>query len=138
MRQPSLTLLFLLLPLVSTVQAEEPVITPPAVTATTPSDSDTRISELERQLADSQRQRNELNNQLEGSLADRENAQMARLLQDNQKLKLQLREALSKQSQNPLNERQTWFLIGGAASLIGVLIGALLRGSRKSRRQWIN
>ncbi len=110
---------------------------PPAV-ATAPVANDAQIEALQRQLADSEQKRSELLTQLEGSMVERENAQMARLRQDNQKLKLQVREAQSRQPKSPLNEKQTWFLIGATASLLGVLIGALLRGSRKSRRQWIN
>ena len=109
----------------------------PAV-ATAPVANDAQIEALQRQLADSEQKRSELLTQLEGSMVERENAQMARLRQDNQKLKLQVREAQSRQPKSPLNEKQTWFLIGATASLLGVLIGALLRGSRKSRRQWIN
>ena len=135
MRQYLFPLLLAVQPLTTVVHAEEP-LTPPAPTGA-PS-ADVRISELERQLTDAQKQRNEMAAQLESSLADRENAQMSRLRQDNQKLKLQVREALSRQPKSPLNEKQTWFLVGAAASLLGVLIGALLRGSRKSRRQWIN
>ncbi|HWR79751.1 MAG TPA: translation initiation factor 2 [Pseudomonas sp.] len=109
----------------------------PAVAAA-PVANDAQIEALQRQLADSEQKRSELLTQLEGSMVERENAQMARLRQDNQKLKLQVREAQSRQPKSPLNEKQTWFLIGATASLLGVLIGALLRGSRKSRRQWIN
>ena len=96
------------------------------------------IEALPRFFAKKKKKRSELLTQLEGSMVERENAQMARLRQDNQKLKLQVREAQSRQPKSPLNEKQTWFLIGATASLLGVLIGALLRGSRKSRRQWIN
>lgn len=110
---------------------------PPAVAAA-PVANDAQIEALQRQLADSEQKRSELLTQLEGSMVERENAQMARLRQDNQKLKLQVREAQSRQPKSPLNEKQTWFLIGAAAALLGVLTGALLRGSRKSRRQWIN
>ena len=109
----------------------------PAVAAA-PVANDAQSEALQRQLADSEQKRSELLTQLEGSMVERENAQMARLRQDNQKLKLQVREAQSRQPKSPLNEKQTWFLIGATASLLGVLIGALLRGSRKSRRQWIN
>ena len=109
---------------------------PPAAATTAPAAAlhEAQIETLQRQLADAEQQRSELEN----SMLERENAQMARLLQDNQKLKLQIREAQSRQPKSPLTEKQTWFLIGAAVSLLGVLIGALLRGRRQSRRQWIN
>jgi hypothetical protein len=126
---------FLTLLLIASTGAHAEEAQPPAIIAAA---DDAQIEALQRQLADSEQKRSELAAQLEGSMAERENAQMARLRQDNQKLKLQLRETQSRQPKSPLNEKQTWFLVGAAASLLGVLIGALLRGSRKSRRQWIN
>ena len=128
---------FLTLLLIASTFAHAEEAQPPA-NAAAPATNDAQIEALQRQLADSEQKRSELAAQLEGSMAERENAQMARLRQDNQKLKLQLRETQSRQPKSPLNEKQTWFLVGAAASLLGVLIGALLRGSRKSRRQWIN
>jgi TolA-binding protein len=134
MRHYALTLLLV----ASTAALAEEV--PPAAATTAPvaAPHEAQIETLQRQLADSEQQRSELASQLENSMLERENAQMARLLQDNQKLKLQVREAQSRQPKSPLTEKQTWFLIGAAVSLLGVLIGALLRGRRQSRRQWIN
>lgn len=139
MRQYSLTLLLALLPLISPAQAEEStaVSSPPAA-ATSPTTDQIRIDELTRDLADIAQQRNELAAQLEGSQAGRESQQLVRLRQENQELKQQVREALSSQAQSPLSDIQTWYLIGAATSLLAVLMGALLRGSRKKRREWLN
>jgi hypothetical protein len=96
-----------------------------------------RISELERELAIATRQRDELAGQLEEGHAERESAQVGRLRQENQKLKLQLREAQAQQPKSLLTETQTWYLAGAVTALLGAAIGALLRGNRR-RRQWIN
>ena len=95
------------------------------------------LDQLQQELARVQQERDQLASQLEGNLAERENAQMQRLRQENQKLKLQVREALARQPQNLLSEKQTWYLLGAATALLGAVAGALMRGYRR-RRQWIN
>lgn len=137
MRPHALPLLLVLLVPLATAQAEEPTSANPArAAAPQPTTEQSRIGELEAELANLARQRDELLGQQEG-LAEREVAQISRLQQDNQKLKLQLREALAQQPQNPLTEKQTWYLLGAATALLGAAIGALLRGNRR-RRQWVN
>jgi hypothetical protein len=138
MHRLSLTLLLVLSPLCSALQAEESTLASPAAThiASQPNATQ-RIHELEAELGAAVQQRDELAGQLSSGLAERETAQVARLRQENQKLKLQLREALAKQQQSLFTETQTWYLAGAATALLGAAIGALLRGNRR-RRQWLN
>ena len=97
-----------------------------------------QLGQLQRLLAESERQRNELSTQLEAASGERENAQLSRLRQENQRLKLQLKEARAAAPARLLSDQQTWFAVGAGAGLLGVLVGALLRGNRRTRREWIN
>jgi SH3 domain protein len=97
-----------------------------------------QLDQLEQRLAESERVRGELNSQLEAGLADQGNAQLSRLNQDNQRLKLQLKAAQAQQPAKLLNEQQLWFAIGGGVALLAFVLGALARGTRKSRRDWMS
>ena len=97
-----------------------------------------QLDQLEQRLAESERLREELSAQLEGSQAEQENAQLARLRQDNQRLKLQLNAAQAQQPQRFLGEQQQWFAVGGAVAIFGFILGMLARGKRRSRREWSN
>ncbi|WP_028626607.1 hypothetical protein [Metapseudomonas resinovorans] len=97
-----------------------------------------QLGQLQRQLAESERQRNELSTQLEAASGERENAQLSRLRQENQRLKLQLKEAQASQSPRLLTEQQTWFAVGGGVALLSLFAGLAARGGRRQRRQWIN
>lgn len=97
-----------------------------------------RISELQQRLKDSERQREELLKQLQSADVERENVQLSRLRQENQKLKLQLKESQAAQPQRILSEQQQWFVAGGGVALIALLCGIFARGGRKQRRQWLN
>ena len=97
-----------------------------------------QLDQLEQRLAESERLRGELSAQLEGSQAEQENAQLARLRQDNQRLKLQLKAAQAQQPQRFLGEQQQWFAVGGAVAIFGFILGMLARGKRRSRREWSN
>jgi hypothetical protein len=97
-----------------------------------------QLDQLKRQLEDSERQRSELNTQLEAASGERENAQLARLRQENQRLKMQLKEALASQAPRLLSEQQTWFAVGGGVALLSLFTGLIARGGRRQRRQWIN
>jgi len=139
MRPGPLSLLFAVLFSASQLQAEEPpagpVTAPPLASATS---ADTLVEELEQRLAESERLRAELASQLEADHDERESAQVTRLRQENQRLKLQLKEVQAKQPPRLLSEQQMWFVIGGGVTLVAFALGALLRGNRKSRREWIN
>nr|WP_298113500.1 translation initiation factor 2 (IF-2, GTPase) [uncultured Pseudomonas sp.] len=65
-------------------------------------------------------------------------AETQRLRQDNQRLKLQLKTAQAATPERLVSEQQMWFAIGAGSAISGVLVGALLRGSRRSRREWLN
>ncbi len=97
-----------------------------------------QLDQLEQRLAESERLRGELSAQLEGSQAEQENAQLARLRQDNQRLKLQLKAVQAQQPQRFLGEQQQWFAVGGAVAIFGFILGMLARGKRRSRREWSN
>ncbi|MGH8437431.1 MAG: hypothetical protein ACRERX_23890 [Pseudomonas sp.] len=139
MRQGPLSLLFVALLMTGQLQAEEIPAAPdspqPLAATTT---AETQIDSLEQRLAESEQQRSELAAQLQNTSGERENAQLTRLRQDNQRLKLQLKEAQAEQQPRLLSEQQLWFAIGSGVALIAMLCGAMLRGSRKTRREWIN
>lgn len=97
-----------------------------------------QLDQLEQRLAESERLRGELSAQLEGSQAEQENAQLTRLRQDNQRLKLQLKAAQAQQPERFLGEQQQWFAVGGAVAFLGFVLGMLARGKRRSRREWAN
>ncbi|MBD2837560.1 hypothetical protein ID144_10955 [Pseudomonas sp. JM0905a] len=145
-----LPLLFTAALLCSLAQAEEPQPTAPAAeiapalanasAAPVPGNDAlvAQLDQLKRQLEDSERQRSELNTQLEAASGERENAQLARLRQENQRLKLQLKEAQASQAPRLLSEQQTWFAVGGGVALLSLFTGLIARGGRRQRRQWIN
>jgi len=117
-------------------QAPAPVIT--SVVNAEVRAMNAQLDQLEQRLAESERLRGELSAQLEGSQAEQENAQLARLRQDNQRLKLQLKAAQAQQPERLLSEQQQWFAIGGAVAILGFILGVLARGKRRSRREWAN
>ena len=97
-----------------------------------------QLDQLEQRLAESERIRSELNSQLESSAAVQGNAQISRLNQDNQRLKMQLKAAQAQQPGQLFNEQQKWFGIGGGVALLAFLFGALARGANKKRRDWMS
>lgn len=119
--------------------AEEPVAEQPAPSAVQPlAQSPTVPSELELRLADSERQRAELAARLANPDNSQDEARIARLTQENQRLKLQLREAQANQPPRLLTEQQTWYVSGAGTALLAFVLGMLSRGRRRSRREWIN
>jgi seryl-tRNA synthetase len=71
-----------------------------------------QITELQQRLKESERQREELSKQLQNADSERESAQLARLRQENQRLKLQLKEAQASPLPRLLTDQQQWFVIG--------------------------
>ena len=126
MRSIPLSLLVTLLLSCASLQAEEEVAQPQAPAASV----DNQRQELEQRLAQSEQLRNE---QQESSTV-----QLQRLRQENQRLRVQLKESQAQSQPRLLSEEQTWFALGAALSLVSVVSGALLRGRRKTRREWIN
>ncbi|MCV4283875.1 translation initiation factor 2 [Pseudomonas capsici] len=100
--------------------------------------SASRIAELEQRLRESERLREEQLGQAQNAAAERENAQLTRLRQENQRLKLQLKEAQSIASSHLLTEQQQWFIAGGGVAVTALVCGIFVGGRRKQRQQWLN
>lgn len=137
-RLPLLVCLALPLPAL----AEEPVAEQPPTVAVEPAAeaANTAVQDdLQRRLAESEQQREALAAQLANPDNSQDEAVISRLRQENQRLKLQLREAQSTQPPRLLTEQQTWYIAGGGTALLAFILGALSRGSRRrQRREWIN
>jgi hypothetical protein len=101
-------------------------------------DGQSQVNELQQRLLISERQREELIRQLQNTGTERESAQLSRLRQENQKLKLQLKESQSVEPQRILTEQQQWFVAGGGVAMIALLCGIFASGGRRQRRQWLN
>ena len=130
MRQGLLSLPLVLMLASPLLQAEE------AQNEQVPAD---RQAELENRLSENLQQRETLsdNPQVTASVAGQ--AQLARLRQDNQRLRLQLEELQSRPQSSPqlLNNDQQWFAVGGGVGVLGFLLGVLTTRGRR-RRQWLN
>jgi hypothetical protein len=76
---------------------------------------------------------------LQNADGERESPVLARLRQENQRLKLQLKEA---QASSPLprllTDQQQWFVIGAGVALLALLCGIFASGASRKRRQWLN
>ena len=97
-----------------------------------------QITELQQRLKESERLRDELNVQLQRADGERESAQLARLRQENQRLKLQLKELQANAGPRLLTDQQQWFVTGGGVALLALLCGIFASGGRRQRRQWLN
>ncbi|MGY2169358.1 translation initiation factor 2 [Pseudomonas gingeri] len=97
-----------------------------------------QITDLQQRLKESERQREELSKQLASADAERESAQLSRLRQENQRLKLQLKEAQANPVPRLLTDQQQWFVTGGGVALLALLCGIFASGGRRQRRQWLN
>lgn len=106
----------------------------PALAAATAEQA--QIDALEQRLATSEQQREALGAELQARGS--EGVQVQRLRQENQRLKLQLKKTQADAPEPLLDDRQQWFAVGAGAALLGVILGGLLRGKRRSRREWIN
>jgi len=129
MRQGPLSLLLSLLLLSPLSHAEE---TPLSLSA------GSQITELQQRLKESERQRESLTQQLQNVDNERESAQLSRLRQENQRLKMMLKEAQATPTPRLLTEQQQWFVIGGAVALVAVLCGIFATGTHRRRKQWLN
>ncbi len=129
MHQGPIYLLLATLTLTPTLYAEES-----ANTTQSGDDYAAQIITLKQQLAESESQREAL----QSSANDRDNAQLNHLRQDNQRLKLQLKQAQAQEPQPLLSEQQLWYAIGSGTALLAFIVGRLSAGSRNKRRnEWI-
>ncbi|MDO9321841.1 MAG: hypothetical protein Q7U01_09440 [Pseudomonas sp.] len=138
MRTASRALLSALAFTVLSAQAEVTTVPVTSVVNAEVANLNGQLDQLEQRLAESERLRGELASQLESGFADQGNAQLSRLNQDNQRLKLQLKAAQAQQPAKLLSEQQLWFAIGGGVALLAFILGVMARGTRKSRRDWIS
>ncbi|MDD2060859.1 translation initiation factor 2 [Pseudomonas sp. GD03860] len=132
MRQGPLSLLLCLL-LSPFALGEEPVASTPLSLH-----AGSQITELTQRLQESERLREVLTRQLHNADSERESAQLARLRQENQRLKLALKEFQAKPAERLITDQQQWFLIGGAVALLAALCGIFACGGHRKRRQWLN
>lgn len=127
MRTGSLSLLLATLLFTTGLHAEEETSTPtpaapvaaPQVSAPAPVAAEPVQSAPREDLAQAEEQ---------GS------AQLSRLRQENQRLKMQLKQALAQQPPRLLSEQQMWFAIGAGTTLLAFLIG-IFSGGRRNKRQ---
>lgn len=134
MRQGPLSLLLCLLLLTPLALAEEPgaASTPLSLSA------GSQITELQQRLQESERLREALTQQLHNADSERESAQLTRLRQENQRLKLTLKELQANAPERLITDQQQWFVIGGAVALLAALCGIFASGGHRKRRQWLN
>ncbi|PTS83595.1 translation initiation factor 2 [Pseudomonas sp. HMWF032] len=132
--RPGPLFLLLTLCLPATIQAEE---IPPQPLAEATS-VQAQIDDLEQRLALSEEQREALSAELQSTTDERETLQLQRLRQENQRLKLQLKKLQASAPPPLISEQQMWYAIGAGSTLLGVLIGALLRRGRRSHSEWLN
>jgi len=123
-----MSLLLCLLSLSPLAIAEEPL----SLTAAA------QITDLQQRLQDSEQQRTELNQQLQDAQGEQDNAQLKRLRQENQRLKLSLKELQASATPPLLTDQQLWFVIGSAVALFSAVCGILASGGHRRRRQWLN
>jgi len=133
MRQGPLSLLLCLLLLSPLAQAEEPTASTPLSLS-----AGSQITDLQQRLKESERLREALTQQLHNTDSERESAQLTRLRQENQRLKLTLKELQASAPTRLLSDQQQWFLIGGAVALLAALCGIFASGGHRKRRQWLN
>ncbi|QZI69152.1 translation initiation factor 2 [Pseudomonas protegens] len=136
MRQGPLCLLLVMLSIGAPALAEETQETGHSTPLSLSAGS--QITELQQRLKESERLREELSKQLQNADAGRESPQLTRLRQENQRLKLQLKEAQANPAPRLLTEQQQWFVTGGGVALIALLCGIFASGGHRKRRQWLN
>lgn len=98
-----------------------------------------RQAELENRLSENLQQRETLRENPEVTASAAGQAQLARLRQENQRLRLQLEALQAQPIPEPrlLNNDQQWFAVGGGVGVLGFLLGVLTTRGRR-RRQWLN
>ncbi|MDC7813923.1 translation initiation factor 2 [Pseudomonas sp. BLCC-B112] len=136
MRQGPLCLLLVMLSIGAPALAEETQETGHSTPLSLSAGS--QITELQQRLKESERLREELSKQLQNADAERESPQLTRLRQENQRLKLQLKEAQANPAPRLLTDQQQWFVTGGGVALIALLCGIFASGGHRKRRQWLN
>jgi hypothetical protein len=97
-----------------------------------------QIAELQQRLKESEHQREALSNHIQRVDTERESPQLSRLRLENQRLKLQLKEAQSVLPPRMFTDEQQWFVAGGGVAVIALLCGIFASGWRRQRRQWLN
>ncbi|HCS43649.1 MAG TPA: translation initiation factor 2 [Pseudomonas sp.] len=136
MRKGPLCLMLVTLSIVAPAHAEES--TAGGHSAPVSLSAGSQVTELQQRLKESERQREELVKQLQNTDGERESVQLTRLRQENQRLKLQLKEAQASSAPRLLTDQQQWFVIGAGVALLALLCGIFASGATRKRRQWLN
>lgn len=136
MRSGPLCLLLAMLTVGASTQAEE--LSAPGNSKSPSVSADSQIGELQQRLKESERQREELSKNIQSVDTSNDSPQLSRLRLENQRLKLQLKEAQAVLPQRFLTDQQQWFVAGGGVALIALLCGIFASGWRRQRRQWLN
>lgn len=134
MRQGLLSLPLVLMLASPLLQAEQaPAAQGPIV------DTTDRQAELEDRLSENLQQRQTLKESPDVTASAAGQAQLARIRQENHRLRLQLEELQARPQAEPqlLNDQQQWFAVGGGVGVLGFLLGVLTTRGRR-RRQWLN
>ncbi|HXQ99990.1 MAG TPA: translation initiation factor 2 [Pseudomonas sp.] len=71
-------------------------------------------------------------------ISERKSIQLQRLHQQNQRLKLLLKQAQSVMPARMPTEQRQWFVTGGGIATLTLLCGIFASGWRRHRRQWLN
>lgn len=92
------------------------------------------LAALRQQLAQSEQLRVQ-----QADSGEQDSALANRLRQENQRLKLQLKQALAQSANGPLlTEQQTWFATGAGVAVLAFLLGIFTGGRRNKRQsQWV-
>ena len=96
--------------------------------------------ELEQRLSENEAKREALKSDIGATTTtttEDGHAQLARLRQENQRLRMQLEQAQPSIEPQLLNDGQQWFAVGGGVGVLGFLLGVLTTRGRR-RRQWLN
>ncbi|MBB1519175.1 hypothetical protein [Aquipseudomonas guryensis] len=136
MRTGPLSLLLTILLFAPLLAAEEVPAAPASATssaAPTTSSSDSTATAPQATLAESP-----ASDSTAATDGERDSALLSRLRQENQRLKLKLKEAQAQRPDQLLSEQQMWFAVGAGTALLAFIVGRLSGGRRNKRQsQWV-
>lgn len=127
----------LVMVLAATLLAGAPVlaqVVPPTEPADPNAEQDVGVLQAELSRVEAERQR------LEDELAGGQPQRLEQLEVENAALRERLDESERARGQSREEDRQRWFIIGGATVAISLLVGLIMgrSGGRNRRREWLN